>query len=55
LDATHGLDDAWLATLALMEFVFGYLKYESYSTHVHTHMAEVMKVVAASARISRIC
>jgi len=43
LDATHGLDDAWLAVLALMEFVFGFLKYESYSTHVHTHMAEVMR------------
>jgi transglutaminase-like putative cysteine protease len=43
LDATHGLDDAWLAALALMKFVFVFLKYESYSTHVHTHMAEVMK------------
>jgi len=43
LDATHGLDDAWLAVLALMKFVFGFLKYESYSTHVHTHMADVMK------------
>jgi transglutaminase-like putative cysteine protease len=43
LDATQGLDDAWLAALALMDFVFGYLKYESYSTHVETHMAEVMK------------
>jgi transglutaminase-like putative cysteine protease len=43
VDATHGLDDAWLAALALMEFVFGFLKYEPYSTHVHTHMAEVIK------------
>ena len=43
VDATHGLDDAWLAALALMEFVFGFLKYEPYSTHVHTHMVEVMK------------
>jgi transglutaminase-like putative cysteine protease len=42
VDATHGLDDAWLAALALMEFVFGFLKYEPYSTHVHTPMAEVM-------------
>ena len=25
-----------------MDFVFGYLKYESYSTHVHTHMSEVL-------------
>ncbi len=43
LEATHGLADAWLAALALMEFVFGHLKYESFSTHVHTHMTEVMK------------
>jgi transglutaminase-like putative cysteine protease len=43
VDATHGLDDAWLAALELMEFVFGFLKYVPHSTHVHTHMAEVMK------------
>jgi len=43
VDATHGMDDAWQAVLALMSFVHGYLKYESFSTHVHTHMAEVMK------------
>jgi len=43
LDATHGLDDAWLAALALMKFVFDFLKYEPYSTHVHTTMAEVMR------------
>lgn len=43
VDATHGLDDAWLAVLALMEFVRSFLKYEPYSTHVHTHMGEVMK------------
>jgi transglutaminase-like putative cysteine protease len=43
LDATDGIDDAWLAVLALMKFVNGFLKYESFSTHVHTHMKEVMK------------
>ena len=43
LDATDGVDDAWLAALALMRFVHGFLKYESRSTHVHTHMNEVMK------------
>jgi transglutaminase-like putative cysteine protease len=43
LDATQGLDDVWLAALALMDFVFGYLKYEPYSTHVHTPMAEVLR------------
>jgi len=43
LDATDGVDDAWLAALALMKFVHGFLKYEPRSTHVHTHMNEVMK------------
>ena len=43
LDATVDIQDAWQATLALMRFVHGYLKYESASTHVHTHMSEVMR------------
>jgi len=43
LDATDGVKDAWLAVLTLMKFVHGFLKYESFSTHVHTHMIEVMK------------
>jgi len=43
LDATHGIADAWLAALALMKFVHGNLKYESNSTHVHTHMSEVLR------------
>jgi len=43
VDATHGLDDAWQAVLSLMRFVHGFLKYESHSTHVHTHMAELLK------------
>jgi len=43
LDATDGVDDAWLAVLALMKFANGFLKYESRSTHVHTHMREVLK------------
>ena len=42
VDATHGLDDAWLAIQALMAFVHGFLKYESNSTNVHTHMREVI-------------
>jgi transglutaminase-like putative cysteine protease len=42
VDATHDLDDAWLATLAMMKFVHGFLKYEPRSTHVHTHMSEVV-------------
>ena len=43
VDATMGMDDAWQAALALMRFVHGYLKYESASTHVHTHMTEVLR------------
>jgi transglutaminase-like putative cysteine protease len=43
LDATQDIDDAWLAALALMKFVNGFLKYESNSTNVHTHMSEVLK------------
>jgi transglutaminase-like putative cysteine protease len=42
LDATDGVDDAWLASLAVMKFVHGFLKYESHSTHVHTHMKELL-------------
>ena len=43
IDATMGKDDVWQAVQALMEFVYGYLKYESKSTHVHTHMRDVIK------------
>ena len=43
LDATVGVTDAWQAALALMRFVHGFLKYESASTHVHTHMSEVLR------------
>ncbi len=43
VDATLETDDAWQAVLALMRFVNQYLVYESNSTHVHTHMGEVLK------------
>jgi transglutaminase-like putative cysteine protease len=43
VDASAGLADAWLTTLALMKFVHGYLQYEPNSTHVHTHMGEVLR------------
>jgi transglutaminase-like putative cysteine protease len=43
VDATHDLEDAWLAALALMKYVHGLLKYEPNSTNVHTHMSEVLK------------
>jgi len=41
--ATAGITDVWQAVLALMAFIHGHLKYESYSTHVHTHMSEVLR------------
>jgi len=43
LDATDGVDDAWLAVLALMKWVNTQFKYESNSTHVHTHVNEVIQ------------
>ena len=43
LDATAGIDDAWLAVLALMKYIHGNFKYESNSTNVHTQMSEVLK------------
>ena len=43
LDATENLTDVWQAALAIMRFTHGYLKYESKSTHVHTHMRDVIK------------
>lgn len=42
LDATVGVEDAWQATLALMRHVYSFLKYEPQSTHVHSHMNEVL-------------
>jgi transglutaminase-like putative cysteine protease len=43
VDATHGQTDLWQAILGLMKFIHGNFKYESKSTHVHTHMREVIK------------
>jgi transglutaminase-like putative cysteine protease len=43
LDATVGITDAWQAALAIMAFVNGQLKYESFSTGVHTHMRDVLR------------
>src|SRR5277367_6787282 len=43
LDATDKQTDVWQAALALMRFVHGFLKYESKSTNVHTHMRDVIK------------
>ena len=43
LDATHQQTDVWQAALAILRFTHGYLKYESKSTNVHTHMHDVIK------------
>jgi transglutaminase-like putative cysteine protease len=42
VDAIAGQNDVWQAALAIMHFVHGFLKYESKSTHVHTHMRDVI-------------
>jgi transglutaminase-like putative cysteine protease len=42
LDATDGVDDAWLAVQAMLKFIKTNFKYESNSTHVHTHMRDVI-------------
>jgi transglutaminase-like putative cysteine protease len=42
LDATTGATDTWQAALAAMRFIHGRTKYESKSTHVHTHMSDVL-------------
>lgn len=43
IDATHGMTDSWQRTLAIMNFVHTRLVYESNSTHVHTHMRQVLE------------
>lgn len=42
VDATEGEDDIWQSALRLMKFVHGHIAYQSRSTHVHTHMREVL-------------
>jgi len=42
LDATFGIADAWQAAQALMRFVHGHLRYHPASTHVHTHLRDVL-------------
>jgi len=43
LDATDQQTDVWQAVLAILRFTHGYLKYESKSTHVHTHTRDVIR------------
>ncbi|NBV22412.1 MAG: transglutaminase family protein [Proteobacteria bacterium] len=42
LDVVGDQRDTWQAALALMRFVYTHLKYESFSTSVHTHMKDVL-------------
>ena len=42
LDATDGQRDAWQAAQAIMHFIFREFRYQPASTHVHTHMREVL-------------
>jgi transglutaminase-like putative cysteine protease len=42
IDVTVGNTDVWQSALGLMNFVNSYLTYEAKSTHVHTHMNEVL-------------
>ena len=42
VDATSGVKDPWQAALAIMRFVHKYLTYLPASTHVHTHLRDVL-------------
>jgi transglutaminase-like putative cysteine protease len=42
VDATHDEDDVWQSVLRLMNYVHSVLTYEPNSTHVHTHMRDVL-------------
>lgn len=42
VDATSGISDPWQSALAIMRFVHGYLTYTPASTHVHTHLRDVL-------------
>lgn len=43
LDAANEAMDTWQTALAIMRFVHAHVKYESKSTHVHTHMSDVLR------------
>jgi transglutaminase-like putative cysteine protease len=42
LDAMEGRTDVWPVALELMRFTHEYLEYQPNSTHVHTHMRDVL-------------
>jgi transglutaminase-like putative cysteine protease len=43
LDAMQEATDTWQAALTIMRFIHNHIKYESRSTHVHTHMSDVLR------------
>lgn len=43
VDAAQGEDDVWQTALRLMKYVHQTITYHTNSTHVHTHMREVLK------------
>jgi transglutaminase-like putative cysteine protease len=42
VDATQGETDVWQCALRLMRFVHSHITYDCNSTHVHTHMRDVL-------------
>lgn len=42
VDATSGIKDPWQSARAIMGFVHGHLAYTPKSTHVHTHLRDVL-------------
>lgn len=43
VDAITGQTDIWQAAVAIMRFIYGNFRYTPQSTHVHTHMREVLQ------------
>jgi transglutaminase-like putative cysteine protease len=43
VDAITGRTDIWQAAVAIMRFIYGNFRYTPLSTHVHTHMREVLQ------------
>lgn len=43
VDSAEGITDAWQRSLGIMHFVYKRLTYQPNSTHVHTHMRDVLE------------
>lgn len=43
VDAIQGATDIWQAAVAVMRFIHGHFRYTPLSTHVHTHMRQVIE------------